>query len=267
MVNGISLHIGLNSVDPKQYEGWSGELLACEFDAKDMEALAKAQGFAERTVLLTKQATAKAVLALIDAAAKKLVAGDVFFISNSSHGGQVEDTNGDDPDGMDETWVMYDRMIVDDELYARWAKFKKGVRIIVLSDSCHSGTSIRFMPEFVSGKRNRRMPIAVNERTYLAHKTAYDKIQKGLKTRTKVKVAASALLISGCQDPQTSLDGDRNGLFTENLKKVWNNGKFTGGYKKFHAQIVARMPREQQPNLFRVGARSAKFDAQKPFTV
>ena len=31
---GISLHIGLNAVDPAQYEGWDGALTACEFDAE-----------------------------------------------------------------------------------------------------------------------------------------------------------------------------------------------------------------------------------------
>ena len=43
MPQGISVHIGLNSVDPKQYEGWDGQLTACEADAKDMQALAKKQ--------------------------------------------------------------------------------------------------------------------------------------------------------------------------------------------------------------------------------
>jgi hypothetical protein len=30
MPSGISLHTGLNAVDPKQYSGWSGELVGCE---------------------------------------------------------------------------------------------------------------------------------------------------------------------------------------------------------------------------------------------
>ena len=41
---GASLHIGLNAVDPKQYSGWDGQLTACEFDANDMQALAKSPG-------------------------------------------------------------------------------------------------------------------------------------------------------------------------------------------------------------------------------
>jgi hypothetical protein len=38
MAQGISVHVGLNKVDPKQYEGWDGQLNACEADAKDMIA-------------------------------------------------------------------------------------------------------------------------------------------------------------------------------------------------------------------------------------
>ncbi len=68
--------------------------------------------------------------------------GDIYFLTYSGHGGQVPDTNGEgESDSSDETWLAYDRQIVDDELYELWAKFKPGVRIVVLSDSCHSGPS------------------------------------------------------------------------------------------------------------------------------
>ncbi len=45
MPRGIPLHIGLNAVDPQQYQGWSGHLNACEADAQDMKAIAAAAGF------------------------------------------------------------------------------------------------------------------------------------------------------------------------------------------------------------------------------
>ena len=41
MAQGVSIHIGLNHVDPKHYQGWDGALNACVADAKDMCALAK----------------------------------------------------------------------------------------------------------------------------------------------------------------------------------------------------------------------------------
>ena len=68
---GASLHIGLNAVDPKEYSGWDGQLTACEFDANDMQALAKAQGFTKVTKRLTKRATRNRILADIKAAASK----------------------------------------------------------------------------------------------------------------------------------------------------------------------------------------------------
>jgi hypothetical protein len=37
----LSLHLGLNAVSAAAYEGWTGPLAACEFDANDMAALAR----------------------------------------------------------------------------------------------------------------------------------------------------------------------------------------------------------------------------------
>ena len=76
MAQGISVHVGLNKVDPKQYEGWDGQLTACEADAKDMVALAKKQGFKSSTLLLTKDATAEGLSDAILGAARTLKSGD-----------------------------------------------------------------------------------------------------------------------------------------------------------------------------------------------
>ena len=62
MARGISLHIGLNGVDPDHYSHWDGALAACEADANAMEALAQGRDFSP-TKLLTQQATADAILA------------------------------------------------------------------------------------------------------------------------------------------------------------------------------------------------------------
>src|SRR5689334_24124033 len=87
---GLSLHVGLNAVDPDHYAGWSGDLMACEFDANDMASLAKAQGITP-TVLLTKRATRENVFKAIRAAAKRLDTGDLLLLTYSGHGGQIPD--------------------------------------------------------------------------------------------------------------------------------------------------------------------------------
>ncbi len=263
---GVSLHIGLNLVDPVHYQGWDGALAACEFDANDMQAIATKQGF-QTTKLLTPQATAANVMAAIESAAKTLKSGDLFLITYSGHGGQVPDTNNDEKDRKDETWVLYDRQLVDDELYQLWGKFKTGVRILALSDSCHSGSVTRALPAALGGPRQRLLPPDVALRTYKANKQAYDAIQKTAGPAELARLRARVLLISGCQDNQTSADGDRNGLFTGTLRKVWANGKYAGGHKLFRDKIARLLPPYQCPNYYVVGAANPAFETQKPFTI
>src|SRR3972149_2330925 len=142
MPKGIALTTGLNAVSPAHYGGWSGELNACEADAEDMAEIAKSKGFDVKT-LLTKEATRTNVIDGINKAASTLKAGDIFMLSYSGHGGQLPDLNSDEPDAQDETWCLYNGEFVDDELYALFGKFARGIRILVFSDSCHSGTVVK----------------------------------------------------------------------------------------------------------------------------
>ena len=287
----MSIHIGLNAVSGAAYGGWTGPLAACEFDASDMAAIAKGKGM-KPIVLLTKKATRANALAAMRRAAKALRAGDLLFLTYSGHGGQVPDVNGDEADKRDETWCLFDGQVIDDELYLEFSRFAAGVRILVLSDSCHSGTVVRGIPpqpETVPHQRPKLMPESVAMRTYRDHKAFYDKLQRdvaaaagkpvvdpdialaqvtvsGRLSAIAAKFKAALVLISGCQDNQTSMDGEHNGAFTEQVLNVWNQGKFSGNYAGFHAHVKARMPATQSPNLFALGSAGA-FLAQTPFTV
>jgi hypothetical protein len=97
MAKGLALAIGLNSVAPKHYGGWSGELNACEADAEDMADIGKSKKFKVKS-LLTKAATRAKVIGEISKAAKTLKAGDIFMLSYSGHGGQLPDLNSDEPE-------------------------------------------------------------------------------------------------------------------------------------------------------------------------
>jgi len=276
----ISIHIGLNQVDPGHYQGWSGQLRGCENDARDMKAIADARGYASQ-LILTRDATSDRVLQALAEAARGLKAGDALLLSYSGHGGQVPDTNGDEDDGKDETWVLYDRMLVDDELYGMWSQFQPGVRIFMLSDSCHSGTIDRDVLDAMASRGYdggfggaiveqrvipRIVPPIVLDRTYRANRLIYDAIQWRNFQGQKVAIGASVILISGCQDSQTSGDGVRNGVFTEQLLKVWDRGAFRGDLPAFYRAIVAGMPTGQTPNYDKVGAADPAFESQLPFT-
>lgn len=280
MAKGISVHIGLNSVDPVHYQGWSGDLAACEFDANDMADLAKERGLETKQVLLTRDATAANVLKALDAAARELQSGDLFFLTYSGHGSQIRDISGDEPDERDETWVLYDRQLSDDEFYARYARFRQGVRILVFSDSCHSGSVVRRLPDFLSpdalesrfggtdpdtiAKRVRAMPQGLRTKVYEANKELYDEI--GKKGDERGSIQATVVLVSGCQDNQTSADGDRNGLFTGTFKSVWEAGRFRT-YRGLHRRILDTMPPDQSPNLFSYGSDVRAFLRQQPLKI
>lgn len=290
----LSLHIGVNTVNPAYYAGWDGPLNACEFDANDMAALATAQGM-KPTLLLTKNATRSKVLAALRAAAKALKKGDLFFLSFSGHGGQMPDVDGEEEDGRDETLCLYDGQLLDDELYLEFTGFAAGVRILMLSDSCHSGTVTKngpigqLGPFTTIGPKPRWMPFSIGERVYREHKAFYDKLQRdttaaaggrsidpdealasvnvsGRVSGVAKQMKASAILVSGCQDNQSSFDGEHNGAFTEALLAVWNQGKFKGNYTQMHARTRARLPAVQTPNLFTLGPVKS-FLTQKPFAL
>lgn len=275
MPKGYCLSIGLNSVDPASYDGWSGNLTACENDAKAIGELAKSRGY-DVNVVLTSAATSTRILSELSRLSKTLVSGDILLLYYSGHGGQVGDVNLDEQDSLDETWCLFDRMLIDDELNAMFSQFSAGVRILVLSDSCHSGTATKELqyaelqkleapqsPE----RRRKAIPFDASWKLYRSNKSLYDSIQFVAGSKDLGTSGASVILISGCQDNQLSADGNPNSLFTAVLLEVWNGGSFSKNYKQFHSAIVKEMPPFQTPNYYLSGKVNLEFEAQVPFTI
>ncbi|MGB5987381.1 MAG: caspase family protein, partial [Desulfobacterales bacterium] len=157
---------------------------------------------------------------------------------------------------------------MDDELLAIWAKFAAGVRILVISDSCHSGTVTRELlsdPQQYTDLTPRFAPSDVMFRTYEQNRAFYDRI--AVKTEEVEPIQATVRLISGCQDNQYSYDGTFNGQFTGKLKRVWRNGAFEGDYAQFHDRILRLLPAHQTPNHLVFGMFNPEYDAEKPFTI
>jgi hypothetical protein len=283
MSKSISINVGLNGVDPDAYNGWDGALAGCVNDALAMKKIADALGYEVSTLVLNEEATADRIISEIGQAAWNLEEGGIVLISFSGHGGQIKDVNGDEPDGKDETWVCFDRQLIDDELYNLWSQFPTGARLFVLSDSCHSGTVTRnheyaavvasdaftkSYPRTRSGPvRFRGMPADVAAANYEQNKSQYNALQFASGSRTRAAMDATVLLISGCQDNQLSNDGDNNGLFTGTLLSVWDDGGFSDGYRAFHQAICDQMPSTQTPNYSVVGTPNPDFECQTPFMV
>jgi hypothetical protein len=304
-----ALCIGLNFVNPNAYEGWDGQLAGCIKDADAMVKIANDLKFDSVTRMIDGQATRREVFSYLERKKKELQSGDLLMISYSGHGSQAPDTNGDEGDDLDETWCLHDGQVLDDELGALWPEFATGVRILIISDSCHSGTvakvlaSVKKRQEFgenflKKGKLSdsdelirraekrkldpfgnkeaknvphafRMMPeevmkkINTSEKHIAAFKEINDKYKRDRDASQQIN--ATVLLISGCQDDQTSMDGSENGLFTGTLLAVWKDGSFSGNYRQFHEAIFARMPGGQKPNLFMFGKDTEGFSGGRPF--
>lgn len=297
MARAISLHIGLNEVDPAVY-GSKLPLSGCVNDANDLSKIAEKQGYTP-TILLNNQATAANIIEQISQNAQTLQNGDIFLLTYSGHGSSIPDSTGDEADGQDESWVFYDRQFLDDELYNLWLNFREGVRVFVLSDSCNSGTMLKSMVQSqkfkktkstfstivknfdkdvfstgskksASDKKIKLMPASTSYKNYTENLDRYREIQNMYRGVKSNDPAASIILISGCQDHEFSYDYGTNGLFTSKVKETWNSGNFNGTHNRFHSDIAQKVTSnqaDQNPNFMTLGKNISVFSQNKPFIV
>lgn len=275
MSKGYAIVFGLNHVDPVHYDGWDGALGQPENDASVIYQIASGNGL-ESKIFQGNDVTRDNVIGSIREASRKLVEGDFLFVYYSGHGGQLPDMDGDEEDGLDETWCLYDGELIDDELHLLWSEFKKDVRILVISDSCHSGTVTKAVagesePE---GCVKKEMPTEYVRKTYLKNKGFYDNLASELKEAgaSEKEVQAGVLLISGCRDEQSSYAFlfDENSAFTTALLKVLSE-KPSINYLSLHEEItnelVKRLKGKQTPNFYETGQLEPAFLEQSFLTI
>ena len=275
---GISLHIAINFFDPTHYNNSDGALASCENDADTMTEIARQQGFETRQ-LKSREATREAVKSEIMDVASQLTAGDFFLMSYSGHGGQIPDKTSDEVDKkkMDDTWCLYNGHLLDDELNQFLAEFRPGVRVLVLSDSCHSSTMLRdgmaTAPRDVVVEEeqsfSRALPKHIARSTFKNNKPFYLDIQK--KSKIPKEVVASVKLLAGCHETEESYCNAKTGYFTQALKNVFNNGAFKGSYDQLLAEINRTIRKStlgpQNPDQMRQGPVDPVFEVGPPFKI
>jgi len=223
-------------------------LNGCVNDAKDMAALYKdLLGFktTEMSVLTDAQATKANIMTQLNAMVADAKAGKLssLVFSLSSHGTQMNDTSGDEPDGMDEAFVPHDiaekagawdpeHIICDDELHDLFVQLPAGVLLEVYLDTCHSGSGLRGAEFGLHAPRARYVAPPAHEfdkKTAKMRGFTLDRpapaAKKGADRGSQTAVAgANHILWTGCKANQTSADaffnGRYNGAFTYYLIKV-----------------------------------------------
>jgi hypothetical protein len=270
MAKGISLHIGLNGINPIHY-GTEGRLTGAIYDAEYMFTLAKNAGF-QRTQLCCKpeNATCNVIVKAIQMASEDLYKGDTFFISYSGHGGRLPNMNDDiEIGGEDQTWCLYDRQLPDDELRTYWKKFREGVKILVITDSCFSGSIVKGRTvnmgrsigtqEFYTKKVLESSTI---DKIYQNNKAQYDAILKQEYVKES-DIKAGILLISSSKDSELSYDTRYNGVFTKAFRKAFENNHHES-YQTLFSDIKTA---GQTTILLNGGNTAYHFYKQKPFNL
>jgi hypothetical protein len=135
--------------------GPKAQLRGCVNDVRAMaEVLGARFGFRDDELLLLEDgaATREAILAALDGLAAGAAKDGLVVVHYSGHGSRMQDREGDEPDGWDETIVPCDsgrpphpnRDITDDEIYLRLLAIGRLTRYVTLIfDSCFSGTIAR----------------------------------------------------------------------------------------------------------------------------
>ncbi len=268
MASGISIHIGVNYLNDQRRVS-APPLPNCENDAMAMQAIADENGF-ESVLIKTEDATCSTIKYLLNMAADALGKNDILFLTYSGHGGYQKDENNDEgEDYEDETWLLYDRMLVDDELAEAWARFNEGTRIIVVSDSCHSGTITKAPKPVSQGKQNDK-----KEKGRFSFLSNYkNKVYPSERKKEvgNIDIKSSVLLIAACSDNETTRSWGPNGEpyseFTYHLVKTWTGKQFSGNYKDLHKLLYNKLIPQQHVCYYTIGRQHPYFENQKPFTI
>ena len=134
-------------------------------------------------------------------------------------------------------------------------------------------------PATIPSQRPKLMPAAVAMRTYREHQAFYDKLQHDVADAAGKAVGRSrhalgqrrgeraphgassskfkpaVILISGCQDNQTSMDGEHNGALHRAAAEGLEPGRASRATTAASTRASRRaMPATQSPNLFALGS-------------
>jgi metacaspase-1 len=208
------------------------DLQGCINDVTNVRSVLKTFFGFENTdirVLTDSRATKKNILSRLEKMVKNAVNGDHLIFHFSGHGSQIRDREGDElADHMDELIcpcdMNWDDGFISDDMFSDiLQQLKKGVRMEILLDSCHSGTGTRDIQQFPT---SGRFSADIVENRYLkppvdieCRYQGEEEILKPPKAfRTDKEITLNHILWAGCRDNQTSadalIDGNYNGAFS-----------------------------------------------------
>ena len=207
------------------------------------------QGFST-TTLLDEQATFDGIVSHLETFTGKTKKGDIVYLHFSTHGQPVEDVNGDEEDGWDESIVPIDayklykkgvyegqKHLTDDLLnkYIKKLRDKIGSTgfLFVVIDACHAGTSSRANDETIRGTH---VGFSYNNKVF--------KPSTSKKTHFRIEASAkqsNVMFIEACRPDQVNteikVDGKRYGPLSYNIAQALSDFTLTTNSNDFIERV------------------------------
>ena len=243
-----ALCVGIND-----YTGTSSDLTGCVNDANDWKEVLESRDF-EVARLLDREATRKVLIGELRRLVGAARAGDILVFQFSGHGSWVPDEDGDEPDSRDEVLCPHDiesgGPITDDDLHAIFSERTPGARVVLIADSCHSGTVSRFRRAVNGEKRGHRVRF-LPPREFLS-RASLRALGRGEPRRSASPPGRrSALLLSGCLETEFSYDsvfrGRPNGAFSHAAIRALARLPAGSTYLEWYAAIRRALPTAEHP--------------------
>ncbi len=257
---GLSLHLGLNVYSPSFYNDNNFEALQLESavnDAQTTDDLAKHASFTP-CILVDGQATRDAVSAEIAKAAADLSqTGGCFILSFSGEGM---------PEGDEGGWCLYDHPVPFQTIRDWLTPFGPAVRVLVISDSCHSGQGDAGETGSPAKQLSLRRVAGLRQN----HPDAFAVFERAAQRRRERSLDSTPkptmYFLAACGPNETTDDGDRHGNspFTDALKSsIERVTPLT--FDELVELLIDRLP-DQTPELRRE-PRDKEFDEIGPFNL
>ncbi len=235
-------------------------------DANDLATVLTKRG-AEVTLLRNKQASRTAIFAALRKAIAKAQPGDSIVFSYAGHGTRFpEALAGDEDDGLDETFILSDfqpsgdasrQRIRDNDIAALLLEARDGVGVLVIADSCHSGTMTRN-----SGNANTFGRLRWSPNSALQEDTLEAPSERT--SQLKEEALGNVVFASGALDDQTvveiEIDGQKRGALSWTIARMIESGGKSNSVETTLLDVRSRLRSEVRQRTYALQDANLNFD-------
>lgn len=220
------LLVGMNTLDHSRYGSKYSDapLSGAYSDIGNMKYMLRKSGYttSQISVLWNGEATRKRILdslsSIATRAAKNKMNNLIIFYF-TGHGDQIEDKNNDEEDGQDEVLVCYDQELIDDDINKIWVTISPNIRILMIVDACHAGTTYKMLDHKVNFLEKAKN---LKYRTEMSFNNSILMQEENAAAYSEKDEPYQMIYLSASRDPTTALGG-LSSAFTSKLRGIFNS--------------------------------------------